>query len=311
VLRTSKTLNFLDAQMFPEMPALMGLPPEALPRGVPPPRRGVPDVNYWLPKTELERREGFYVCVQMLQLMEDVFLDFDLDQYYDHIDNRGWMNLFQHWAWSGMLCATWAMTGSTFDPRFQRFCWTRLDLRPGRPSVASLEQAVHLPDPGQWRAWSKAAEAEGADVPELKAHMERWQADAGLNFWEAELVSKYLRATGRPSQKLFPVYLTVESPRRTDGNPLRFNVGYVIGDVEVKDRPEPVFTLLYMRIQNHLRKMGLARDALMALRAGMGVAIDVAEPLFDQNELDRNASDEALPTDEAIKRLRAIIRSLP
>jgi len=103
----------------------------------------------------------------------------------------------------------------------------------------------------------------------------------------------------------------VESPRRTDGNPFRFNVGYVIGDLEVKDRPAPAFTLLYMRIQNHLRKMGLARDALMALRAGMGVTLDVAEPLFDENELDRNASDEALPTDEAIKRLRAIIRSLP
>jgi len=311
VLRTSTTLNFLDGQMFPEMPALMNLPPEALPRGVPPPRRGLPDVNYWLPKTEPERREGFYVCVQMLQLMEDVFLDFELDEYYDHIDNRGWMNLFQHWAWSGMLCATWAMTGSTFDPRFQRFCWTRLDLRPGRPSVASLEQAVHLPDPDQWRAWTKASEAQGADVPELTAQMEQWQADAGLNFWEAELVSKYLRATGRPSQKLFPVYLTVESPRRTDGNPFRFNVGYVIGDVEVQGGAAPAFTLLYMRIQNHLRKMGLARDALLALRSGMGVTVDVAEPLFDQNELDRNASDEALPTDEAIKRLRAIIRSLP
>src|SRR6185503_17878769 len=149
-------------------------------------------------------------------------------------------------------------------------------------------QAVHLPDPDQWRAWTKASEAQGADVPELTAQMEQWQADAGLNFWEAELVSKYLRATGRPSQKLFPVYLTVESPRRTDGNPFRFNVGYVIGDVAVQDRPGPAFTLYYMRIQNHLRKMGLARDALLALRSGMGVIIDVAEPLFDQNELDRN-----------------------
>ncbi|HEV8397252.1 MAG TPA: patatin-like phospholipase family protein [Vicinamibacterales bacterium] len=311
VLRTSKTLNFLDGQMFPEMPALMGLPPEALPPGVPAAARALPNVNYWLPKTEPERREGFYVCVQMLQLMEDVFLDFDLDQYYDHIDNRGWMNLFQHWSWSGMLCATWAMTGSTFDPRFQRFCWTRLDLRPGRPTVASLQDAVQLPDPADWRAWSKAAQDAGVDGPEVKAQAERWQADAGLNFWEAELVAKYLRASGRPSQKLFPVYLTVESPRRTDGNPLRFNVGYVIGDLEVRDRPAPAFSLHYMRIQNHLRKMGLARDALLALRSAFGVAIEVAEPLFDQKELKGNASDEALPTEDAVKRLRAIIRSLP
>jgi hypothetical protein len=311
VLRTTKSLTFLDPQMFPEMPALIGLPKEALPYGVSSAPRTLPAINYWLPKTEEERREGFYVCLQMLQLMEDVFLDFDLDQYYDHIDNRGWLNLFQHWAWSGMLCATWAMTGSTFDPRFQRFCWTRLDLRPGRPSVAGVQEAVQLPDPKQWRAWSKAAAVPYADVSDLKSHIEAWQLKAGLNFWEAELVSKYLRATGRLAQKLFPVYVTVESPRRTDGNPLRFNVGYVIGDLEVQGRPTPTFCLHYMRIQNHVRKMGLARDALIALRQELAVPIDVAEPLFDEEQLEQNASDEALPTEDAVKRLRAIIRSLP
>jgi hypothetical protein len=311
VVRSSKNLTFLDSQMFPEMPALMGLPPEALPVGAKAPPRGLPDVNYWLPKKEKQRREGFYVCMQMLQLMEDVFLDFDLDQYHDHIDNRGWMNLFQHWAWSGMLCATWAMTGSTFDPRFQRFCWTRLDLRPGRPSVATLDTAVQLPDPVQWQAWSKAV-ADGAEVPELKEHADRWQADAGLNFWEAELVAKYMRATRRPFQKLFPVHVTVESPRRSDRNALVFNVGYVIGDIEAQGRSEPTFCLHYMRIQNHLRKMGLAREALKALRSNLHVkALDVVEPLFDENQLSRDASDEALPTDDAVKRLRAIIRSLP
>jgi hypothetical protein len=258
-----------------------------------------------------ERREGFYVCVQMLQLMEDVFLDFELDQYYDHIDNRGWMNLFQHWAWSGMLCATWAMAGSTFDPRFQRFCWTRLDLRPGRPSVAGFADAVQLPDPAQWRAWSKARASARRRRPRVEGPRRTLAAEAGLNFWEAELVAKYMRATGRLAQKLFPVYLTVESPRRTDGNPLHFNVGYVIGDLEVQGREAPTFCLHYMRIQNHLRKMGLARDALLALRSELSVAIDVAEPLFDAGEMDFDASDEALPTEDAVKRLRAIIRSLP
>ena len=72
-----------------------------------------------------------------------------------------------------------------------------------------------------------------------------------------------------------------------------------------------MFTLIYMRIQNHLRKMGLARDALLALRRDLGVAIDVAAPQFNVEELDQNSSDEALPTDDAVKRLRAIIRSLP
>ncbi len=133
-VRTTDHLRFLDEQMFPEMPTLIGLPFDLSPElGVAPTRatRRLP-VNYWLPPSAEERRAGFYVCNEMLQLMEDVFLDFDLNQYHDHIDNRGWMNLFQHWAWSGMLCATWAMTGSMFDPRFQRFCRSHLDLRPGR-----------------------------------------------------------------------------------------------------------------------------------------------------------------------------------
>jgi hypothetical protein len=305
VVRTTDDLKFLDGQMFPEMPVLMGAPPEAPAPGTPTGPRRLPSVNYWLPKTEAERRAGFYACVQMLQLMEDVFLDFDLDAYYDHIDNRGWVNLFQHWAWSGMLCATWAMTASTFDPRFQRFCWKRLDLRPGPPSIATLAEAVALPDPVEWRQWS------ASNSRELKTWSEQLQAQAGLNFWEAELVAKYLRASEHGRQKLFPVYLTVESPRRTDGNPLRFNVGYVIGDIEVKPGAAPAFLLHYMRIQNHLRKMGLARDALLSLRRTLGVELLVSDPRFDPRVADGKASDEALPTPRAVAQLRAIIRSLP
>ena len=184
-------------------------------------------MNYWLPPTDEERRAGFYICVEMLQLMEDVFLDFELDEYYDHVDNRGWMNLFQHWGWSGMLCATWAITGATFDPRFQRFCLHRLDLRPGVPSVADMDAAVTLPAPDEWRQWFEQGSAERS------ARMAEWQSRDGLNFWEAELVDKYLRASLQPVQRLFPIYVTVSSPRRSDGSPLRFNVGYIIGDIVV------------------------------------------------------------------------------
>ena len=116
-------------------------------------------VNYWLPPSDEERRAGFYVCNEMLQLMEDVFLEFDLDQYHDHIDNRGWMNLFQHWAWSGMLCATWAITGSTFDPRFQRFC--RIAAGPARRAVPAWpirSAALTLPAGRRLaRAWTPTA----------------------------------------------------------------------------------------------------------------------------------------------------------
>jgi hypothetical protein len=304
-VRAKSELKFLDSQMFPEIPTLMASPyaPEGLlakPTSAP--------LNYWLPPTEEERREAFYVCIEMLQLMEDVFIEFQLDEYWDHIDNRGWMNLFQHWAWSGMLCATWAMTGSTFDPRFQRFCRIRLDLWPGRPSVTPIDEAVPLPDPTQWGQWNRNASEQ------VELHKKKWKA-AGLNFWEVELVAKYLEESNRPTQLLLPVHLTVESPNRGDGEPLRFNVGYIIGDLEKEGTAVPVFRLCYMRIQNHLRKMGLARDALKVLRNNLrenpGVELEVPAPTVKKSRRQFNSLDEALPTDDAVKQLRAIIRSLP
>jgi predicted acylesterase/phospholipase RssA len=301
-VRTTPELKFLDDQMFPEMPSLIGLPFDLIGEmGVPPARSGrrLP-VNYWLPPSAEERRAGFYLCNEMLQLMEDVFLEFDLDQYHDHIDNRGWMNLFQHWAWSGMLCATWAMTGSMFDPRFQRFCRAYLDLRPGSPSVAA-STPILLPSGGVWRGMDAA----GIDAAKLE-----WQELAGLNFWEAELVGKFLRATRHESLNLYPVLVTVESPRRADGNPLQFNVGYLIGDLVRTDGGSRFF-LNYMRIQNHLRKMGLARESLKALQEMELVDIEVVQPNFDVRVADGRLSDEGLPLPEAVRYIERLVRSIP
>jgi hypothetical protein len=301
-VRTSEHLRFLDEQMFPEMPSLIGLPFDLSPElAIAPPQttRRLP-ANYWLPPTAEERRAGFYVCYEMLQLMEDVFLDFDLDQYNDHIDNRGWMNLFQHWAWSGMLCATWAMTGSMFDPRFQRFCRSYLDLRPGVPGVPTAA-AVQLPSGGAWRAM---------DAEAMKAAKANWQEVAGLNFWEVELVGKFLRATGYGQLRLYPIVVTVKSPRRSDGNPLMFNVGYLIGDL-IRANGGPRFSLNYMRIQNHLRKMGLARDSLEALQRAELLDIEVAQPDFDEGVADGRLSDEGLPLPEAVRYIERLVRSIP
>ena len=168
--------------------------------------------------------------------MEDVFLDFDLDQHYDHIDNRGWMNLFQHWAWSGMLCATWAMTGSTFDPRFQRFCWTRLDLRPGRPSVAGLRGRRAPAGSGAVAGVEQGGGGAGRRRPGPEDARGRLAGRGGPELLGGGAGGEVHARHRPPAQKLFPVYVTVESPRRTDRNPLRFNVGYVIGELEVQGR---------------------------------------------------------------------------
>ena len=112
-----------------------------------------------------------------------------------------------------------------------------------------------------------------------------------MNFWEAELVGKFLRATRHESLKLYPVVVTVESPRRSDGNPLQFNVGYLIGDL-ICPTAGSRFSLNYMRIQNHLRKMGLARDSLKALQHAELADIEVVQPNFDESVADGRLSDE-------------------
>jgi hypothetical protein len=303
MVRRTPELRFLDEQMFPEMPSLVGLPfsltSEMRPStGI----GGRLPANYWLPPSDDERRAGFYACMEMLQLMEDVFIEYELDRYHDHIDNRGWMNLFQHWAWSGMLCATWAITGSMFDPRFQRFCRMWLDLQPGRPSVARQDAALTLPSGDEWRALDQAA---------VGTHMTAWQDAGGLNFWEAELLSKFLRATRHGSMKLYPVVVTVESRRRSDGNPLCFNVGYLVGEIVTWDDGTKAFALHYLRIQNHLRKMGLARETLKRLQARDGAPIVMVRPDWDQASADGRLSDEGLPLPDAVRYLERLVQSLP
>ena len=67
-------------------------------------------------------REVFYVCSQMIQLMENVYLDLGLEDTWDHLDNAGWRTMFEGWAKSAAMKKTWEMTSTNFGKRFQYFC---------------------------------------------------------------------------------------------------------------------------------------------------------------------------------------------
>jgi hypothetical protein len=294
-VRTNGDLAFLDAQVFPEWASLMATGRHEAAAGVDPitPSTGV---NYWLPGEERQRRAGFYVCNQMLQLMEDVYIEFRLGDHHDHIDNRGWMNLFRHWSWSGMLCATWAVTAATYDPRFQRFCAEQLDLRPGRVRVPGRHVGRRLPDHATWSQWPAERRAE---------ERQAWQASPlGLNFWEAELVAAFLDqvATDTPLT-LHPIRVMVESPRRDDGHPFAFTAGYfILAHVTDDDA-----TLVHVRVQNHLRKMGVAGTALRELMRpapeGWGLRRLEVRIADEDAPAQTVALDEALPRREVAKRV--------
>ncbi len=301
-VRTTEALTFLDAQMFPQWTSFIvrGDLPAAVASTPTPGGRG--HVNYWLPESPESRRTGFYVCNQMLQLMEDIYIEFKLDEHYDHIDNRGWMNLFQHWAWSGMLSATWGMTGSMYDPRFQRFCKRRLGLELGRAYIF-MQAEFFLPPAAAWRS----------DGFDKKAWLTDWEhGSAQLNFFEVQLVDRFLSTSPEPRPlQLLPIRVLVPSPRRDEHN-LDFNVGYLIGHI---DWPNRVFWLHHMRVQNHLRKMGIGRQALGMITGlpedgGWGLQLRIVEPDANTVKGDNVALDEGQPTRSTALRLQRIIDSL-
>ena len=80
---------------------------------------------------EDELRQGFYFCNSLIQLMESVYVALNLETDWQHPDNSGWLNVFNHWAWSGMFRVTWAVSAATYGGRFRAFCEQRLNLTLG------------------------------------------------------------------------------------------------------------------------------------------------------------------------------------
>ena len=91
------------------------------------------------PKDQPETfRSAFYLCSEMIQLMENVYLDLDLEATWDHPDNRGWHAMFTIWAKSPLIRRTWLMTSNIYGVRFRYFCARHLDLQTGPTSSDKL-----------------------------------------------------------------------------------------------------------------------------------------------------------------------------
>jgi len=82
-----------------------------------------------------DRDEEFSIGLELIQLMENAFLDLRLDDFWEHPDNRGWAILFMRWARSPRLREIWAKTRRTFGIRFEYFCAARLGLSRDEPIV--------------------------------------------------------------------------------------------------------------------------------------------------------------------------------
>ena len=82
-----------------------------------------------------QQTEELSVALQLMQLMEDVFMDLQLDDFWEHPDNRGWALLFMRWARSLRFRKCWNQTHRTLGIRFEYFCAARLGLKRDVPIV--------------------------------------------------------------------------------------------------------------------------------------------------------------------------------
>lgn len=79
-------------------------------------------------------REGRYRCISFLQLVENVYLDLQLDDpiQRDHPHNAGWLTLFRQWAVSDAFRDAWTIAEQTYGKRFQEFYKGLIDQESGR-----------------------------------------------------------------------------------------------------------------------------------------------------------------------------------
>ena len=229
-IKNDPDLAFMDAHMYPEWIDLIpksdvSVTDSSSDKDSDPKPDKPAEYNLWLPTDPQQIRKGFYLCNLMMQLMENVYTDLNLKSDYNHPDNRGWMNLFRHWSWSGMFRVAWTISACTYGARFQKFCETHLDLDLGDLIIEDYDNVGYA-------------------------------IDNELNPFEQKIVENFRHANTYRFKRIFLLKLKVTDPTDSD-NYKTFHFGFALVNAENK--------IIFFRIQDHLRKMGLGRMALTEL----------------------------------------------
>jgi hypothetical protein len=67
-------------------------------------------------------QKEFLFLTSLFQLMENVYLDLDLENNAGHPDNAGWMAIFSKWTQTNEFRVAWDRCGWTYGRNFQVFC---------------------------------------------------------------------------------------------------------------------------------------------------------------------------------------------
>ena len=226
-IRSDDRLRFLDRQLHPEWGHLEHAVGASAPD------------QPWLPNDVHALRAAFYLCESIIQLMENVYIDVQLERTFDHPDNRGWMNLFRRFAAAGMLRVTWTVSGATYGARFQSFCEHHLGLGDSR---LHQEAPVSVEEVLERRSGTGAHSLEFNVIRALHASGEIASDDRVVRF-----------------QLIMGSSLSAPPGESAFGFPVAFAV---MREAEV---PEGAPTLRYLRVADHLQRMGLGWRVTSAL----------------------------------------------
>jgi hypothetical protein len=80
------------------------------------------------PPNPAQQVSAFYYYSQVIKLMENVFLDLQLDNTWDHPDNSGWADMFKRWSASATFQSVWTESKMIYGIRFRLFCQRFLGL---------------------------------------------------------------------------------------------------------------------------------------------------------------------------------------
>jgi hypothetical protein len=285
-LKADDNLRFLDQQLYPSLGKLDKLFPddEKLKVNFSKSKKECQNERFkkYLPKNEKELRAGFYMCKEMIVFMESVYHDLNLDEYFEHPDNRGWINLFNRWWWSRMFRFTWSVTASTFGARFQTFCEQKMKFKKCKVKVGKDKKGIPKGLQIECSLIKKYLAGEKFFTDYFSNLWEKAENTFGFNYFETELLIDLIKTNLHPCT-IYPIFICTEDNPLKDKLTFDFNVGFIIMDSSQTE-------MYYFRIQNHLRKMGLARESLRVFLSHeffrqKNISLNLLEPSFEALEV--------------------------
>lgn len=107
LLRDDPDLLRYDLEIYPELRSVFGIDPGAI---------------------AVNPRAALHTCNLQIQLMEQVYLAVNLEEFHNHALNRGWMNLFRRWTSAETFRLFWPTLCGMYSQQFVRFAEQHLNL---------------------------------------------------------------------------------------------------------------------------------------------------------------------------------------